>query len=48
MTGARISAALERAGLAPATAETRQLLNFGLGRIHAADDDVLEITRGRL
>lgn len=45
MSGPRTAAALERAGLAPASAETSELIEFGLGRIGASDDDVLEITR---
>jgi hypothetical protein len=45
MRGPRIDGALERAGLAPVAHDTRQLLDFGLDRIRARDDDVLEITR---
>lgn len=44
MTGPRIAAALERSALAPATAEIKQLIDIGLGRIDGSDDDVLEIT----
>jgi hypothetical protein len=45
VSGPKTLAALERAGLAPASTETSELIQFGLGRIGASDDEVLEITR---
>jgi hypothetical protein len=45
VNGPKTTAALERSGLAPAAAETSELIEFGLGRIGAGDADLLEVTR---
>jgi hypothetical protein len=44
MIGSRTTAALERAELAPPSAETGDLIQFGLVRIQGSDEDVLEVT----
>ncbi len=45
MIGPRTEAALQRADLWPPSSETRELIQLGLMRMGAGDDDVLEITR---
>jgi hypothetical protein len=45
VTGPKIAAALERAGLVLAAPDTTELIDFGLRRIQGGDDDVLEITQ---
>jgi hypothetical protein len=45
MSHPNLSAALERAGLAPISSETQQLIEFGVGRAQAGEEEVLEIAQ---